>query len=80
MDTHSKLNLHLEYIVWPESRYLNAAQVLALCNQATAEQRIAAYRRALIRNPLILADEIPEANKWIWGSIEPSDLERDGSQ
>lgn len=64
MDTESKLNAHLEFIVMPIGIPLNAKQILDLCDHADEPQRMAAIDRARVKIPFLLPDEEAEALRW----------------
>lgn len=60
MTREQKLAVHLEMIIWQDVREgtrLNATEVNQLMADANDEQRRRAYERALVRSPLLLADE-----------------------
>jgi hypothetical protein len=61
MTKQDKLLVHLEYVIFedqPPGTRLNAAQIELLCYAATDEQRHRALRRARVKNPLFLDDEV----------------------
>ena len=61
MTRAEKLAVHLEAVIWedlPNGTILNAAEIGQLMATATDAEKLRAYRRALVRSPLLLDDEL----------------------
>ena len=60
MNKEAKLRVHLESIIFEDlapGTVLNASQMDAQCAAATDSQKLRAYKRALVKNPVLIDDE-----------------------
>jgi hypothetical protein len=67
MTVEGKLEVHLVHLVAPKGVPLTGRQIQKLCDEATREQREAAYMRSLKHIPFVLEDELEAAKRWVEG-------------